>query len=488
MFKKTFKKSPCHEMDSIFSYLDIMLSGGSAKVPTVNHPEHLQLLNYFQRLLSTEAHMSITAKEILNIVSSLSTFDVGMSHIAHQLTDFAGEMSALSESNLAIVQQTTAGMSEVKESIDSTAITLESLAQESGTLAEKNDESISLLKDVQDLKEDVLKNTTVMNDKIQQLAQLATEVGKIVSSVQSIAEQTNLLALNATIEAARAGENGRGFAVVATEIRKLADDTKENLEGMEQFVSHIHAAAEESIESLDSTLFSTNQMSDKIVTVYDTVNVNVDMLKHVIEDVDNIHLSMNGIKRSADEIDKAMESSSTDAERLSHMTLSIHEEATHSVAYANSISIIDDDLSEIASQMFKNLSCGRHATTAKELQEIISKAKDSHIAWLADLYKMITNMRVYPLQTNSNKCAFGHFYNSLDVDHPELSKEWASIEGIHNEFHTLGDGVIAAVQRNDKEAADDLRKEAVNVSKQLIQILDNLDSKLDNLTSISVCQ
>lgn len=487
MFKKFSKKQPCYEIQKIFSYLDIMLSGGNAELPQVKHPEHIQLLNYFQRLLANEEEMSVTAKDILNIVSSLSSFDVGMSHIAHQLTDFAGEMSALSESNLAIVEQTTAGMSEVKNSIDTTAKTLESLATESETLAQKNDESISLLKDVQNLKEDVLKNTTVMNEKIQQLAQLATEVGKIVNSVQSIAEQTNLLALNATIEAARAGENGRGFAVVATEIRKLADDTKENLEGMEQFVGHIHAAAQESIESLDSTLLSTNQMSDKIVTVYDTVTVNVDMLKHVIEDVDNIHVSMNGIKRSADEIDQAMESSSSDAERLSHMTLSIHQEATHSVEYSNRISIIDDELSQIATKMFTSLKCGRYSTTATELQEIISKAKESHITWLGDLYKMINNMRIYPLQTNSNKCAFGHFYNSLEVDHPELSKEWASIEVIHNEFHRIGDSVIAAVKRNDKEGADAFRRDAVAVSKQLIQILDTLHAKLDHLTTIAVC-
>ena len=486
MFKRAFKP-PCHEVQGIIGYLDTMLAGGHAEPPTVTHPEHIHVLGYFEKLLSNEQEMSVTAREILNIVSSLSSFDVGMSHISHQLTDFASEMSTLSESNLAIVEQTTASMSEVKNSIDTTATTLESLATESQTLAQKNDESINLLKDVQDLKEDVLKNTTVMNDKIQQLAQLATEVGKIVNSVQSIAEQTNLLALNATIEAARAGENGRGFAVVATEIRKLADDTKENLEGMEQFVGHIHKAAEESIESLDSTLLSTNQMSDKIVTVYDTVTVNVDMLKHVIEDVDNIHVSMSGIKRSADEIDQAMESSSSDAERLSHMTLNIHDEATQSVEYATRISVIDDELSQIATKMFANLKCGRHATTASQLQEIILKAKEAHIAWLGDLYKMIVNMRIYPLQTDSNKCAFGHFYNSLEVDHPELAKEWASIEGIHAKFHTLGDGVIAAVKRNDKETADDLRKGAVAVSKELIQLLDTIYAKLDNLTNISVC-
>ena len=486
MFKKAFR-SPCNEIKGIISYLDTMLAGGHAEPPVVKQPEHIHILGYFQQLLANEKDTSIIANEILTILSSLSSFDVGMSHISNQLTDFAGEMSSLSESNLAIVEQTTAGMSEVKESIDTTTSTLGSLAKESETLAQKNDESIQLLMDVQNLKEDVLTNTNVMNDKIQQLAQLATEVGKIVNSVQQIAEQTNLLALNATIEAARAGENGRGFAVVATEIRKLADDTKENLEGMEQFVGHIHTAAEESVESLDNTILSTNQMSDKIVTVYDTVNVNVGMLKNVIKDVDHINRSMNGIKRSADEIDQAMESSSADAERLSHMTLNIHDEATQSVEYAHRISEIDDELSDIVAKMFKNIKCGRYATTNKELQDIINSAKISHLAWLDDLHRMIDNMRVYPLQTNSDKCSFGHFYNSIEVDHPEILAEWSSIDSMHHEFHTMGDQVIEAVKRNDKMEARQLGNEAVTISKRLISILDNLYSKLNSLTEISTC-
>jgi len=482
-----FKKS-CHEARSIISYVDATLAGQEPQIPDVKNPIHINMLNYFQKLLKNEKGMAQSANEILDIVSSLSSFDVGMSHVSYQLTDFAKEMATISESNLAIVEQTTASMSEVKQSIDTTASTLENLAEESETLTVRNDTSIELLKDVQALKEDVLQNTTIMNDKIQQLANLATEVGKIVESVQLIAEQTNLLALNATIEAARAGENGRGFAVVATEIRKLADDTKGNLDGMTQFVSHIHAAAEESVESLNSTLNSTNQMSDKIETVFDTVTVNVDMLKNVIRDVDNIHHSMDGIKSSANEIDQAMESSSSDAEILSHMTMNIHNEANQSVEFAKKISDIDDNLSEIVRNMFDNLQCGRYSTTSQDLQSIISKAKTSHSVWLKDLDEMIIQMRTYPLQTNSRKCAFGHFYHSIDVDHPNIADDWHKIGQVHDEFHLTGDKVIAAIESKNKDEATHWRNEAKNQSAQLITLLNKVYEKLNSISdSISNC-
>ena len=67
----------------------------------------------------------------------------------------------------------------------------------------------------------------------------AQKINDMVGIIKGVADQTNLLALNASIEAARAGEQGRGFAVVADEIKKLAENTKEQVEFIRNTVSQL---------------------------------------------------------------------------------------------------------------------------------------------------------------------------------------------------------------------------------------------------------
>ena len=76
-------------------------------------------------------------------------------------------------------------------------------------------------------------------EKIVNLSTQASQISNVSQLVIDFANQTNMLALNSSVEAVRAGEHGKGFALVANEIRKLADQSQQSADKINNLVSNI---------------------------------------------------------------------------------------------------------------------------------------------------------------------------------------------------------------------------------------------------------
>jgi methyl-accepting chemotaxis protein len=103
-----------------------------------------------------------------------------------------------------------------------------------------------------------------MLDSSQKLSQQSVQIFDVLSQISSIADQTNLLALNAAIEAARAGEQGRGFAVVADEVRKLAQNTKEATNSINQIIDSFGNATKSMVENSEAVSMLVNEAKDTV--------------------------------------------------------------------------------------------------------------------------------------------------------------------------------------------------------------------------------
>jgi hypothetical protein len=79
------------------------------------------------------------------------------------------------------------------------------------------------------------------------LAEQSHSIGTIIATVSELADQSNLLSLNAAIEAARAGEQGKSFAVVAQHVRALAERSKGATAEVRDILSEIQKATQTAV-------------------------------------------------------------------------------------------------------------------------------------------------------------------------------------------------------------------------------------------------
>jgi twitching motility protein PilJ len=89
--------------------------------------------------------------------------------------------------------------------------------------------------------------------RIKRLGESSQEIGEIIELISDITEQTNVLALNAAIQAASAGEAGRGFSVVAEEVQRLAERSAEATKQIGALVRTIQTDTSDAVGAMEKS-------------------------------------------------------------------------------------------------------------------------------------------------------------------------------------------------------------------------------------------
>ncbi len=148
------------------------------------------------------------AGESINLITkSIQEVDAS----ATQSLQVASRTLAVTEEGARAVQNTVAGMDEIREQIQETS------------------------------------------KRIKRLGESSQEIGEIVDLISDITEQTNVLALNAAIQAASAGEAGRGFSVVAAEVQRLAERSAEATKQIGSLVKAIQGDTQDAIAAMETS-------------------------------------------------------------------------------------------------------------------------------------------------------------------------------------------------------------------------------------------
>ncbi len=180
-----------------------------------------------QNLRDIVQQVKVAAREVTKGATNSETFARALSSDALRQAE-----------ELAVTLNSVQVMTDSIQRVAEAAREAETVAREASAIALKGGEAVeNTVAGILEIRETVAETTR----KVKRLAESSQEISKIVALISQIASRTNLLALNASIEAARAGESGRGFAIVADEVRQLADKSAKSLKEIEQIVMQIQS-------------------------------------------------------------------------------------------------------------------------------------------------------------------------------------------------------------------------------------------------------
>jgi methyl-accepting chemotaxis protein len=344
----------------------------------------------------------------------------------------------------------------------------------------------------------------VSAEKVQEMGARSDQIGDIVVAIEDIASQTNLLALNAAIEAARAGEAGKGFAVVADEVRKLAERassaTKEIgglIKAIQKTVSEAVTAMDEGAKEVERGVVIANEAGsalNEILTAAEAVNQQAEQAAAAAE---QMSASANELVSAVDSVSAVVEENTAATEQMSagssEVTQAIENIASVSEENSAAVEEVSASAEEMSAQVEEvSASAQTLAELAKSLNEVVYQYKLSnnssnhageietfkraHIKWVDAVKKMQSGgaaIQLKDIQKDTN-CSLGKWY--FGIGKVEFGKygEFQAIEQPHHRFHDLLAKYVETYNSNGKEKAAVIISQFEDVSKQVINTLDQL--------------
>ncbi len=217
----------------------------SIRIPPKGNDEVTDLCKSFNNMMSNMSKLILQTKEVVNYTLQVAqTLNQSTDHSLTTFEQFATSLTHIAEGTT--LQATDAHLgsetvSHLASRIQKVRLATETICHTNFSAQDKIHTTSDAIEVLNHTMTSSLNTSNEIQQSIKELNDLTRTIDTIMKLVDTISEQTNLLALNASIEAARAGEAGKGFAVVATEVRSLAEQSKNSTLDVRRTLKSIEA-------------------------------------------------------------------------------------------------------------------------------------------------------------------------------------------------------------------------------------------------------
>lgn len=420
-----------------------------------------QLNDIYQRLQRGRGQFADAFDKNIKAVMQISSLDLTMQYQNDKIVDISRKIAKATESLFGSGDQMSGRSANVHEEMTHNIVEVSSAADNVYRKIETAQEELTTIRE---LSEQTVQMSHSMRDDMDSLQGYIGRLNDVIEGIETISLQTSLLALNASIEAARAGEAGRGFAVVAGEIRDLAEQTQKLTQNMSEFVDNIKDASQKSGNSTRETIDILDNMTEKIGNVWSLNSENQEHVSKVNETISSIAAVSQEISSSMTEMENQLRDST---EFMSNVSKDLIKAVEPVVDIEKTL----DDTVKLMGTMTED---AFYHLENDEFAKYVNSAITAHHAWLGNLQNMVRQRKVLPLQLNSAKCGFGHFYYALTPQIPQVLPIWNALGEKHRKFHQYGSDVIQAIQSGQYARAEQICNEAQKYSAGLIADMEEM--------------
>lgn len=423
-----------------------------------------ELGGIYGRLVKGRKQFAEIFDKNIKSVMQISSLDLMLQHQTEKIIDISHKVSKATEAIFGSSSENSTDEEMTGNAHEELTSTIVRVSTETDEVYKKIEEGQSELTSLKALSGEAINVSREMQKDMDALLEVINHMNEVIDGIETISDQTNMLALNASLEASRAGKAGKGFAVVAEEIRRLAEETQHLTGNMGDFVEEIKGASQKSIHSARNTIDSLETMTDKIKNVWTLNDANQDHVSKVNESMGLMAALSEEISGSMDEMENQLRESTDFMGKIS----------TELKKAAEPVVDIEKTLDESVKQMGTMTEDAFFHLENQEFAQYVSNAISAHRTWLTNLKSMVSERMVKPLQLDSSRCGFGHFYYAMTPNIPGVMPIWSALGAKHKRFHKYGKDVIHALNNKEYDRAELLYNEAENYSRELISDLERM--------------